>query len=133
MNCICMGTFQGIPFELFVFPNGNYYSLEHIAIIFFKDNRTKLLSCLPPHLLTTALCQDSHSKSVYISSTALKTVGEVVGIQSIVGLSALTMDTIMSGGSRSLLSTIEGMEANDIPEDSTMTITVAPYVVDQKR
>lgn len=132
MQCFGLGTFDGIPFEFFAFPKGNYFSLEHPSILFFKENRAKLLSYLSAEQMSQNLLQDVQSKSIYISTDAMKAVSENVGSVQMSALANLTQQAIMKGAALAIVSAIERLEPVNSPEESTMSISVQPYVFERR-
>jgi hypothetical protein len=132
VKCISLGLIDEIPFELFQFPTGYYYSLSQIAMLFFSDSRSLLLSNLTPEQLASCLCQDATSKTIFIAADVLKTVGEKTSNPSLSALSTLTVEDAADGTPKALES-LERVERLEAAEESTMSVTTIAYSLEAKR
>ena len=100
--------------------------MSQIATLFFKNSRSLLLSNLSPEQLSSCLCQDASSKTIFIAADVLKSVGEKISNSFLDTLSALTSADAVDGTPKSLES-LHLIERIDAGEESTMSVTPVAY------
>ena len=122
---------DGIPFELFAFPSGHFYSLEHISRLLFKDSGSKLLSFLSAEQLGTQLVQDISLKVVYINSSALKAIGIANGLPNLTSLADYTVSALLQGDQK--VAELPGLQlAADPLVESFMKSVICPYRLERR-
>lgn len=129
---ISLGTdIDGIPFELFHFPSGHFYALEHLSRLLFRDNGAKVLSLLSYEQLGTALVQDIQMKIIYIAAESLKNIANSSS-KTLSLLANLTVSGLLSGQQK--VAPFEGL--NILPTESLaesfMKTFISPYRLERR-
>jgi hypothetical protein len=129
---ISLGTdIDGIPFELFHFPSGHFFALEHLSRLLFRDNGAKILSLLSYEQLGTALVQDIQMKIIYIAAESLKNIANSSS-KSLSLLANLTVSGLLSGQQK--VAPFEGL--NILPTESLaesfMKTFISPYRLERR-
>lgn len=122
---------NGVPFELFLFPQGCYYSLEHLSKLLFSDIGTKLLSKLSPEQLSTSLIRDLQLKVVYISTAALKSIIKSNAVPPALEVLAKYSVSELLDGSQKLIA-IEGLKVSGSVVESFMKAFISPYRLERR-
>jgi hypothetical protein len=136
VKCISLGTYpvgsQIHTFQLFVFPNGNFFSLEQLNGLFFKDGRAGVLAHLQQSAPKPGICRDITTKSIYLSSDVAQEIGQELNFPHLAALAIFAREGKLSH-TTSYLSKIEGLTSLQKQEELNLILSVGSYIPENKK
>jgi hypothetical protein len=136
VKCISLGTYpvgsQIHTFQLFVFPNGNFFSLEQLNGLFFKDARAGVLAHLQQSAPKPGICRDITTKSIYLSSDVAQEIGQDLNFPHLAALAIFAREGKLSH-TTSYLAKIDGLTSLQKQEELNLILSIGSYVPENKK